>query len=98
MCLTDWIQTEFCSGAKIASILKVPKSLKGCISNTLGGRHTTFGPDLLERVLNTGKGLLRYCNLLFDNHGNKHDLKLPLPPKSLKHNNVLNNQMAATLF
>ena len=35
MCLTDWIQTEFCSGAKIASILKVPKSLKGCISNTL---------------------------------------------------------------
>ena len=35
-------------GAKIASISKVPRSLIGCMSNTLCGRHTKFGSDLPE--------------------------------------------------
>ena len=84
--------------AKIAAILKVPKGLKDCISNTLCSRHTKFGSDLPERVLNTRKGLLWCCILLIGNHGNEHDLKSPLTPKLPKHNNVLNNQMAAALF
>ena len=78
--------------AKIASISKVPKSLKGCISNTLYGRHTKFGSDLPERVLNTSKGLLWCCIILFGNHGNQLDLRWPLPPKSPIHNYMLNNQ------
>ena len=86
------------AAAKIVSISKVPKSLKGCISNTLYGRHTKFGPDLPERGLNTNKRSLWRCIILFGNHGNQHDWKWPLPPKSPIHSNVLNNQITATLF
>ena len=60
---------------KIAPISKVPKSLKGCISNTFCSRHTKLGSDLPKRVLNTRKVLLWCCILLIGNHGNQHDLK-----------------------
>ena len=62
-------------GAKIVSISKVLKSLKGCISNTVYGRHTKFGSDLSERPLNTSKRLLWCYIFLFGNHGNHNDLK-----------------------
>ena len=84
--------------AKIDSISKVPKSLKGRRSNTICGRHTKFGSDLPDRVLNTNKVLLSFCVLSFCNLGNQYDSKWPLLPKSLKYSNVLNKQITATMF
>ena len=103
MRLTDWFQAEFlliCIAveAEITSIWKVPKSLKGRISNTLCGNHTKFSSDLPEEVLNTSKVLLWFCILSFCNHGNQYDLKWPLPLRSPKYSNVLNNQITATMF
>ena len=84
--------------AKIASISKVPKSLNDRRSNTICGRHTKFGSDVPDRVLDTNKVLLSFCIMSCCNHGNQYDLKWPLPPKSLKYSNVLNKQITATMF
>ena len=80
MCLTDWFQTEFLLicitvGGKNRFHFKGTKSLKGCISSTLCGRHTKCGSHLSERVINTSIVLLWCCIMLFGNHGNQHDLK-----------------------
>ena len=48
ICITVW--------AKLASISKVPKRLKDCISNTLCGRHTNLAQIYLEELSTQAKG------------------------------------------